>query len=79
MQHDVRSGPVVSELHFPYHPHVTVAHDLPEPQLDLAMAELAGYEAAFDADRFELFERDDDGYWHPGREFALGRRTGPPA
>lgn len=29
LQADVRGGPLVRELHFPYHPHVTVAHDVP--------------------------------------------------
>ena len=77
VQADVRSGPVARELPFPYHPHVTVAHDLPEPQLDRALEELAGYEAEFDAVGFELFERDDDGYWHAGREFAFGQRNPP--
>ncbi len=76
VQADVRSGPVSPPLSFPYHPHVTVAHDLPEPQLDRAMEALAGYEAAFEAVSFELFERDDDGYWHAGREFFFGRIAG---
>jgi 2'-5' RNA ligase len=73
---DVRSGPIVRELHFPYYPHVTVAHDLPEPQLDFAFTALAAYEAEFVAESFALFERDRDGFWHPGREFMLGRPAG---
>ena len=32
----MRSGPLERELKFPYHPHVTVAHDLPEEALDRA-------------------------------------------
>lgn len=76
VQADVRSGPVSPPLSFRYHPHVTVAHDLPEPQLDRAIEALAGYEAAFEAVSFELFERDDDGYWHVEREFPFGRVSG---
>ncbi|HEX4429011.1 MAG TPA: 2'-5' RNA ligase family protein [Frankiaceae bacterium] len=72
VQADVRAGPIARELHFPYHPHVTVAHDLPEPQLDFALTALADYEAEFEAQGFALFERDRDGYWHPGREFRFG-------
>ncbi len=75
VQSDVRSGPIARELHFPYHPHVTVAHDLPEPQLDFALSALADYEAEFEAQGFALFERDRDGYWHPGREFTFGHRS----
>jgi 2'-5' RNA ligase len=73
VQDDLRSGPVQCELHFPYHPHVTVAHDLPEPVLDVALAALADYEAEFDAHGFALFERDPNGYWYPGREFTFGQ------
>lgn len=72
VQSDVRSGPIVRELHFPYHPHVTVAHDVPEPQLDFALSALSDYEAEFEAEGFALFERDREGYWHPGREFRFG-------
>ncbi len=76
VESDVRSGPVVRELHFPYHPHVTVAHDVPEPQLDFALTALADYEAEFDVEGFALFERDRDGFWHPGREFRFGHPAG---
>src|SRR5690606_6654485 len=30
---DVRSGPLQRELQYPYHPHVTVAHDVPAAAL----------------------------------------------
>jgi 2'-5' RNA ligase len=73
VQDDVRSGPVHRELTFPYHPHVTVAHDLPEPALDAALAALGDYEAEFHAHGFALFERGRNGYWHPGREFTFGQ------
>jgi 2'-5' RNA ligase len=75
LQADVRSGPVLRDLHFPYHPHVTVAHDLPEPQLDAALEQLADYQAEFEAQGFALYERDDDGYWHVGREFSFGQHA----
>ena len=75
VQADVRSGPVERVLPFPYHPHVTVAHDLPEPQLDAALVALADYRAEFVAEGFALFERDDDGYWRVGHEFTFGQST----
>ena len=46
----VRRGPLAVELHFPYHPHVTIAHHLADAQLDRAFAELADFECEFAAD-----------------------------
>ncbi|CAN5299661.1 2'-5' RNA ligase family protein [soil metagenome] len=69
----VRSGPLARELRFPYHPHITVAHDLPEPALDGAFDALAGYEAQFDVWGFTLFEQDRSGVWRPQRDFPFGR------
>jgi 2'-5' RNA ligase len=56
---------------FPYHPHVTVAHDVPPAQLDAAFADLAGYEAAFAVGGFTLFEHDAGGRWRPHAEYRL--------
>ena len=36
----VRRGPLATPLQYPYHPHVTIAHHLPEPTLDRAFDEL---------------------------------------
>lgn len=69
----VRSGPLSSELAFPYHPHVTVAHDLPDDVLDRAYAELADYEALFHVWGFSLYEHGSDGMWRPQRDFAFGQ------
>ena len=73
VERQVRSGPLARELKFPYHPHVTVAHDLPEPALDRAFGALAGYEATFDVWGFTLFEQDRGGVWRPQRDFPFGR------
>ena len=40
---ELRRGPVLRELEFYYHPHVTVAHNVGEVALDRAFAELADY------------------------------------
>jgi 2'-5' RNA ligase len=67
----VRRGPLAVDLHFPYHPHVTIAHHLPDRALDRAFAELAGFECEFVADAFSLYVHDEGAGWQPTREFAL--------
>ncbi len=69
----VRSGPLAREVAFPYHPHVTVAHDLPEAALDTAFDALADYDASFTVWGFTLFEQDREGVWRPQRDFPFGR------
>ncbi|MGZ4633418.1 MAG: 2'-5' RNA ligase family protein [Actinomycetes bacterium] len=69
----VRSGPLLRELHFYYHPHVTVAHDLPTPVLDRAFTDLAGYDARFPVWGFSLYEHGPDGVWRPQRDFPFGK------
>jgi len=68
----VRSGPLHRDIHFPYHPHVTVAHDLPADALDGAFDALARYEADFRVHGFSLFEQDTVGTWRPQRDFVFG-------
>lgn len=68
----VRSGPLQRELKFPYHPHVTVAHDLPPESLDRAFEALAGYDAMFAVRGFSLFEQGPDATWRPQRDFVFG-------
>jgi 2'-5' RNA ligase len=78
LEADVRTGPLVRELHFPYHPHVTVAHDVTGPQLDAAYDRLAGFEARFRVWGFTLFEHGADGHWRPQRDFPFaGAEVGP--
>jgi 2'-5' RNA ligase len=67
----VRQGPLAVELAFPYHPHVTIAHHLPDSALDRAFAELATFESIFDADHFHLYVHDEQAGWQPTREFPL--------
>jgi 2'-5' RNA ligase len=57
---------------FPYHPHVTVAHDVPPDALDAVYADLADFEAEFEVPAFTLFSHDGDGPWHRRRDFPLG-------
>jgi 2'-5' RNA ligase len=68
----VRSGPLGHrELEFAYHPHVTVAHDVPEPMLDHAFDKLAGYDARFGVIGFSLYVHGGDGFWRPRRDFPF--------
>jgi len=72
VQTKVRTGPLSRELDFAYHPHVTVAHDLPEPALDDAFTALSSYDAQFTVWGFTLFEQDPHGIWRPQRDYPFG-------
>ena len=71
LEQRVRSGPLERPLRIPYHPHVTVAHDLPEEVLDRAFDVLAGYAADFTVTGFTLYEHGRDGVWRPRGEYLL--------
>ena len=66
----VRASVLWCPVVFPYHPHVTIAHDLEPAVLDAALAQLSDYAAEFTVDRFVLYEHVD-GVWVPEREFAF--------
>lgn len=68
----LRTGPLATDLSFPYHPHVTVAHRLDDAALDRAFAELADFEAGFVADHVQLYSHDPVTGWHPTHAFHLG-------
>ena len=70
LQRRLRSGPLTMELNFPYHPHVTVAHHLPDEVLDEAFTTLAEFDASFLADRFDLFVHRED-RWETRGTFPL--------
>jgi 2'-5' RNA ligase len=72
---DVRSGPLARSLSFPYHPHVTVAHDVPTDMLDMASTGLADLQAEFRVDSFTEFEQLPGGAWAVARKYPL---TGTP-
>lgn len=67
----VRSGDMAVETRYPYHPHVTLAHDVPEAVLDRAFTELSGFEASMDVTSVGLYEYLD-GRWHLVRDFPFG-------
>lgn len=75
LEYKARRGPLAAPRPFPYHPHVTVAHHLPDDVLDQAFKELAAYEAEFPVDGFSLYEHGLDGVWRPRWHFPFGGRA----
>jgi len=71
LEQAVRSGPLQRRLPFPYHPHVTIAHHLPDEALDRAFGELADFESLFGAEEFHLYVHDEEKGWQPSLEFPL--------
>jgi 2'-5' RNA ligase len=57
---------------FPYHPHVTIAQDVPSAALDAAFDDLAGFSARFPVNSFTLFSHGGEGPWRRRRDFPLG-------
>ncbi|MFV2144279.1 2'-5' RNA ligase family protein [Isoptericola sp. G70] len=71
LEEQARSGVLAQELRFNYHPHVTVAHEVPDEALDRAFDEMSGFEAVFHVSALSMYEHGDDGVWRPQRSFAL--------
>ncbi len=71
LESKVRSGVLQRPVRYPYHPHVTVAQELPDEALNRAYEGLAGFEARFVVTGFTLFEHGRDGVWRPHRTFPL--------
>ncbi|HJQ03637.1 MAG TPA: 2'-5' RNA ligase family protein [Jatrophihabitans sp.] len=74
LERALRQEPIQRELEYPYHPHVTVGHDIADDQLDEAYHGLRDFVAQFPIDRFTMYSQDRDGTWQTHREFEL---TGP--
>ncbi|MEV4412985.1 2'-5' RNA ligase family protein [Catellatospora sp. NPDC049609] len=68
----IRTGPLARELAHPYHPHVTVGHDVPAPALDDVFERMADYTARFEVDHFTRYQHNGDGRWQPVRDYPLG-------
>ncbi len=68
LERAVRGGPVRRRLKFPYHPHVTIAHDVRAELLERALTEMAGFDAEFLVSSFQLFEQVQD-VWRPLEEY----------
>ena len=73
LQAAIRTGPLQHEIAFPFHPHVTVAHDVEESSLDRAELVLRDWEATFTVKGFSLYEHGADGVWRPREDFTFQR------
>ena len=60
------------DARFPYHPHVTVAQDVPPAALDAVFEDLANFSAKFRVTSFTLFSHGGEGPWQPRKDFVLG-------
>lgn len=67
----VRRDLLAVELKFPFHPHVTIAHDLDDATLDRAFEELADFQCRFTASSFSLYIHTERDGWRPTRTFDL--------
>jgi 2'-5' RNA ligase len=72
METQVRSGPLQRESRFPFHPHVTVAHDVPDERLDAALASLRTYNARFSVGAFSVYEHGADQMWRREADYVFG-------
>jgi 2'-5' RNA ligase len=72
LEQRVRRGPLARDVEYTYHPHVTVAHDLPDDALYRAWTDLTSYDASFAVPGFTLFEQGPDQVWRPQRDFTFG-------
>ncbi|MBO1266573.1 2'-5' RNA ligase family protein [Arthrobacter cavernae] len=68
----LQTGPLERLLPFPYHPHVTVAHDVAPESLDEAETVLQDYSATFPVVSMGLYEHDSNGIWQLREELDFG-------
>ncbi|OII69750.1 MULTISPECIES: 2'-5' RNA ligase family protein [unclassified Streptomyces] len=66
-------GPLARDLPFPYHPHVTVAHGIPDEAMDRAYEELADFAAEWTVCSFALYEQGADAVWRKLHTYDFGR------
>lgn len=71
LQRRLRTGPLQRELAFPFHPHVTVAHDVDAASLSRAVRVLQAYTAEFTVDSLGLYEHGSDGVWRHRERFGF--------
>lgn len=71
----LQSGPLERDLDFPFHPHVTVAHDVSDAGMDAAVEELESFEASFPVCSMGLYEHQPFGAWKLREELSFGEDT----
>ncbi|MBG6182876.1 2'-5' RNA ligase [Arthrobacter sp. CAN_A214] len=71
----LQAGPLERTLDFPFHPHVTVAHDVSDAGMDAAVEELESFEASFEVRSMGLYEHQSSGSWKLREELNFGEDT----
>lgn len=71
LEADLRTEGLGLDTKFNYHPHVTVAHNVDEADLDTVQHELEHFSAEFMVDAIYLYEHQRDGVWRPRCGFSL--------
>lgn len=64
-------GPLDRVLPFPYHPHITIAHDISTDGMDEAEDALRDFEATFRVSSMGLYEHDSSGIWQLREELSF--------
>ncbi|WP_103062175.1 2'-5' RNA ligase family protein [Actinomyces qiguomingii] len=65
LQQELRAadGPLHAPLRFPFHPHITIAHEVDDAALDRAVSAARNIAASFVVDRIHLQRLASDGSW----------------
>lgn len=71
LERAIRKGPLSRRRKFPYHPHVTLVHELADEVLDQAFIEFSEFRATFVADRFSLYQQSPTGDWKLIKDYRL--------
>ena len=69
------AGPLARPLSFPFHPHVTLAHETADDHLDVAAAAGAELDVDFTAARLHLYRLRPEGVWEVAESFVFGRAS----
>ncbi|MDR0505088.1 MAG: 2'-5' RNA ligase family protein [Bifidobacteriaceae bacterium] len=77
LHHHLLNGVLAQELVFPYHPHVTVAQEVPAAQLTAAAADWLNFTAEFAVAQIDLYSQDAQGVWQTEQSFCLGTGAKP--
>lgn len=72
LQEQLRTGPLVRELDYPYHPHVTLAHNVGEQAAQRARESIGEVCAKIDVSSFTLYAQRLGQPWVPLEFFTLG-------
>jgi 8-oxo-dGTP pyrophosphatase MutT (NUDIX family)/2'-5' RNA ligase len=70
----LQESPLDRRTH-PFHPHVTLAQDLPVDRIESAARDLAGFRAAFPVRELALMREEQDKVWRPLATATVGAST----